>query len=1034
MHRRLPDLSNVQRDVIMDAMQADGAGPSWNVESCPLGGHGVHAKVRQQKAVAVFDSGIARVPKDICSPPSSLQVPEPSLGELCQRAKSALQSAAIDGRLTDIILQMAPPARSSEPSDMESLHWKTNDSISCRLDSSLESLRLQVKEVLFSAAVDGRLARRLARPCAGTTRAPPQDMQVESAAGNAAHSGPSVVQVPRLETIRHHTRQALLGAALDGRLSSELSGLRQHKPKASNECQANENEDGLQVAKPPLEYLRTKSQHAIFGGALDGRLLKAVLEVKQVQASRRTACTCRSVQEKLSQAALNGRLASVLKEVQHQGYPTKALQHSLHDSRQQAWQSLSRAALDGRLCEVLAEVQRQRSQVALERTLCKARAPPLRVAVDGHKAGAVVDAQRHRGPHHSMQELLMGARQRLSSAAIDGRLKEALGDVQSEKRKPTLDDLRSLARHVFTKAALDGRFADAMKQIPNHQAALRLTQNPPEAEHLSEERSAAMHSNLEDALERTRYQAREALMKAERDGSLRALLQKVPNFSTSATLPQPSVQGLRLQALQIFSGAALNGSLSAAIAGVQEQKLLVASDPNSSQASEALMSSPQRSCRMAEQCLGNRRPVAGARQQQQQQLKTLAAFRQQLRKDLAVAAIDGRLTGALAVTKQQRQAVSLMSLRSRVQETLLEGSRNGSLATALAQRMPVAAAQAQTELPVAEPKEAVVTPALAYVPHKPTKAKGTTRPISGTLREAGNSAAPGGTGSLSEQLQAPRPMQAPVGAHSSVVRSSKSQRVASRQCRRIIGGIAGELRPTSGPEPSVQCSPDVSTGRRAKVAQVVRLDLGEVTDGDDSADAVEQNAAVQGNETHHLRDSEEHAQCVAQRSLTESPVARALRARVPTPRVPTPSSSRQRARHRVALAASSAMALDLEGPTAQAHCSPAAVGGDCVAIASTMALGLGEGMLGSMRWRTMGRAATPLAQQRQASHSLGALRLHKPAAPREHSLPAGHSKVSGIALPALPALSCKQFSSESIAWSMQLEKSTTRWNSTQAIL
>lgn len=285
---------------------------------------------------------------------------------------------------------------------------KDHVAVSQSEDASLGVVCAKATEVLTQASCDGRLARAL------------ED-----------------VQKSHIETARSKLAKLLSETSVNGRLSAAI-----HEVQASQHGTVDSVESPVGVTD--LDKSRSNLARLLADASADGRLYAALTEV-QTGMPEAPETYCEEEEE------------------ESKGEKTE----DIEALRLHALGMLTRAADDGSLFDALTEVHAQQPRLNLAGGLDDKRLQVTKMFGDAAASGTPCNAFREvREPERTwpLEDLRLKARHLLSTAADDGKLKNALAEVITPKVED-IETIRERTRKLLTRATDDGSLFKALHEV-----------------------------------------------------------------------------------------------------------------------------------------------------------------------------------------------------------------------------------------------------------------------------------------------------------------------------------------------------------------------------------------------------------------------------------------------------------------------------------------------------------------------------------------------------------------------------------------
>eukprot|EP00930_Biecheleria_cincta_P069513 TRINITY_DN5724_c0_g1_i2.p1 TRINITY_DN5724_c0_g1~~TRINITY_DN5724_c0_g1_i2.p1 ORF type:complete len:858 (+),score=162.50 TRINITY_DN5724_c0_g1_i2:27-2576(+) len=340
-------------------------------------------------------------------------------------------------------------------------------------------------------------------------------------------------------------------------------------------------------------------------------------------------------------------------------------------------QVLSDAETDGLPIQPASSAPRQTDPEVLKALKAQARAGFVQASIGGQLAQALNPEASSNTTREAQAEkvkaLKAHARQNLVEASINGHLAQALSEASKEslraRGRDTLIDacrkglLKSVIREVCGESAEEKRIA-AIKEEAAEDS--RLQQAVPKDDSRPESKPDI------------RARARDALLQASMDGSLRSALAQLP-----------SEDDLRMRARDVMMQAAMDGRLTSALAEMQQTD----ENPENNMRSSLEVRAKARDVLMEAERNGE---LASAIARLRSPDNDLRSNEDDMRSKVSQVLLEASRHGALASSLAEMQPASnpkdLCSqeddMRSKVSQVLLEASRNGALASAVAELQP----------------------------------------------------------------------------------------------------------------------------------------------------------------------------------------------------------------------------------------------------------------------------------------------------------------------------------------------------------
>lgn len=338
---------------------------------------------------------------------------EPSKEELCAKLRADMASAAMDGRLGQILEKVQRDSThestlSECPFQSARKHLQRNmptanedGSLGSTFDQAqqTEACRVQLRDSLSAAAADGRLQNMLAQT-------------QESSMKNAA-----------LEEFRVNMRQSLSAAALDGSLRAILQQAKQ-EPKQDQAPKKSNEEDSF-------EKLRMKLRQNFSEALSDGRLGTS-LELRKPETKQENSLEGslrKKLQQGFSEARDSGSLGTILQQAKQESRPDQAKEETKEETpfeklRMKLRQNFSKALSDGRLGTFFEQRKPETKQeTSLDDNLRKKLQQGFSEAAAGGQLGALFkQAKPVPAQEPSLEMLRAKLRRDLTAVADDGSL------------------------------------------------------------------------------------------------------------------------------------------------------------------------------------------------------------------------------------------------------------------------------------------------------------------------------------------------------------------------------------------------------------------------------------------------------------------------------------------------------------------------------------------------------------------------------------------------------------------------------------
>jgi hypothetical protein len=472
---------------------------------------------------------------------SEKELTGPPQDEVFDKVRAALQTAALNGHLSQTFAAVSAPKPSEQKEDSVGLMDRLRDTFqSAALNGRLAQTLAEVPVVapttekaplfekaratLCTAAFDGRLANALAEM---TEVQPPE-------------------QKPETKSLCLSIKETLLAAASDGRLQAAVKEAKQDLPCMANKAAIAPADREVSQKQPPtsLEILRSKMRATLQKGAVDGRLDEAIKAVQANKVPSVEALRLKARQMFMDTAA-NGKLEEVF------GAVSQAQSPSLDSARKQVRNTLFNAAQDGSFERAIDAVRQLRKpqEHSGDLQLETLRAQARRTILQGLKQGNLVDVvekvKKERGaPVEAPQspsdgdalreDLRLKLRTDLCTAAQSGALDDAL---QKANQAAEVEELRIQARETLLKGFHDGSLERSFTELNGEE------------------------TDAECDIDKLRLQVRDKITAAAQDGRLKALLEVDQGVQIRADEGVQTIEDIRAKARHTILNAARDGRL-----------------------------------------------------------------------------------------------------------------------------------------------------------------------------------------------------------------------------------------------------------------------------------------------------------------------------------------------------------------------------------------------------------------------------------------------------------------------------------------
>lgn len=972
------------------------------------------------------------------------------LEDLRMTARNTLLQASSSGKLQEVLAQRAEAKKAAQMEDLRAMarntllqasnSGKLNEVLVKRAQAKqqatqLEDLRVMARDTLLQASSTGKLEEVLARRKEAKQQAELEDVRAmaRDTLLKAASSGKlqQIVakraeekKAVKLDELKTKARDSLLKVARDRGLAPvpqpeepTMETLKQKARetllKAARAAQSEEQDSSLQLAKKEnhmkARSLAAKAKDTLEKAAMDGRLLPALKaagkasEMKQLQMQLRVT---------LLEAAKDGRLAPALQKVAAKGQKQEEVEEQrpvqgidMEALKKKAQDTLAKAAMAGKFEGALSHLM---------------------------QPTASVSEATSEAPVESLETLRLQVRETLLKGAKTGELSQAFATVRQENN---VQDLQSKFRDVFKQGAMSGKLDEAFRQVreakqpaPVSKTETEMPKATPPAKSEAEKKDEGLMAKLRAVFSKGMKtgEVSKAVAAAKEEENFEALRGKIKNtlqqgLSTGKLgealrdaveqdqrkaekkAEDARMEEMKREVREVFKQGALSGKLDAAIRQVKEAKHVAT-------LAKAEAEKPKVEEKMEDDLMAKLRTTLAKAAKTGDLSKAFAtvrktendeALRSKVKNTLQQGLSSGKLSDALRkATKQEDLGADahMEDLRKMARDTLKKGLEMGKLSDAMQEIM---AKRNEVPAPAAAIAEIAPIAEAAPLPFKPQTQRESSRPMrrsssKGAIEKKAAITAPEislcsptATASKTEELATP-------GTARSSLQSSRSR-------RRIIGGVVRAPSMQLDFEESMRSATPKETKRHAKsqrksakeVPEAIRMDLSE-SGGEESSAWGRGSSLTRGYDTlgaqfFNLEDSPSAAS--ASKTMFRNHKLEAALEAQDIRRGATPTSKTRAKLQRAT--SMSAMAMDLGEGDASAR--------GAVPSASHL----------SAAYR-FSPAPLSLEKKMRPSASLGSLQTPK-------------MKVSGGLLPTLAA---DKKSAESIAWTMQMSKTTSKWCNT----
>jgi hypothetical protein len=491
-------------------------------------------------------------------------------------------------------------------------------------------------------------------------------------------------------------------------------------------------------------------KHSLQSAVLDGRLSEAFADVIQEKKARELESMRKELKNLFSNSHSTGRLAEAVRAVKEEKERNEMDKTKAKDPSSMREQLKTISVFDDRLQNAVIAVMEElleKKKKALEELRQRMNHVLHSAAIDGRLSEALTAAAQDQRAEE-LEDMRLELKKTLQTSVADGRLKEAITAVRDERNsKKEFTAMRHEMRHVVKEAVVDGRLSQALAKAKNKTKA--------------------------EDLDSMREQLKKTFQKSVLDGRLQEAVNAVKEEKRKVQL-----DALRQRMKHIFQSAVVDGRLSEALTAVAQDRKAKELEDMRQQLKKTFQSS------IAD---GRLRHVIDLVKEERTN-RQVCMMRHQMKQTFESALDDGRLFEALAARRKQKEEEAFEKMREKMRSALIQASESDQLAATLARIK-------KTEVPHA-PQDSTMKPC------KPTAAKSAARPArlsTRTSTSSGDLAVQFSATPLSSGLHAPA-VSAKVSALPPRPPSSTTKMEGSR-CQEFRMN-AGEKSVESGPRES----------------------------------------------------------------------------------------------------------------------------------------------------------------------------------------------------------------------------------------